>query len=141
MRNTDWTMDHCLIPVLGNIFIVLLHDEISSCSLLYVISIFAVSSDKHNVLSDVVMISQCLFGKSFFSPTFFDFVLQNQPIFLISSYEISQFLKFENLKYDMCARKYGMCARKYGPLRHQTDKIRNDVISSYEVPGLHITAP
>ena len=41
----------------------------------------------------------------------------------------------------MCARKYGMCARKYGPLGHQTDDIRNDVISSYEVAGLHITAP
>ena len=69
-------------------------------------------------------------------------------IFLISSYEISRFLTFENLKYDacarkygMCARKYGMCARKYGPLGHQIDKIQNDIISSHEVSGLHITSP
>jgi hypothetical protein len=55
--------------------------------------------------------------------------------------EISQFLKFQNLKYDMCARKYGMRARKYGPLGHQTDIIQNDSISSYEVSGLHITSP
>jgi hypothetical protein len=41
----------------------------------------------------------------------------------------------------MCARKYGMRARKYGPLGHQTDNIRNDIILSYEVAGLHITAP
>jgi hypothetical protein len=41
----------------------------------------------------------------------------------------------------MCARKYGMCARKYGPLAHQTDEIQNDIISSYEVSGLHITFP
>ena len=31
-----------------------------------------------------------------------------------------------------------MCARKYGPLGHQTDKIRNDGISSYEVSGLFL---
>ena len=41
----------------------------------------------------------------------------------------------------MGARKYGMCARKYCPFGHQTDKLRNDVISSYEVAGFHITAP
>ena len=41
----------------------------------------------------------------------------------------------------MYDRKYGMCARKYGPLGHQTDKIQNDVILSYEVSGLHITSP
>ena len=59
---------------------------------------------------------------------------------MISCYEIGRFSKFENLKYGMCARKYSMCARKYCPLGHQTDKKQNDVISSYEVPGLHITA-
>jgi hypothetical protein len=41
----------------------------------------------------------------------------------------------------MCARKYGMCARKYGLLGHQTDDIQNDVILTYKVPRLHITAP
>ena len=41
----------------------------------------------------------------------------------------------------MGARKYGMCARKYCPLGHQTDELQNDVISSYEVAGFHITAP
>ena len=41
----------------------------------------------------------------------------------------------------MCARKYSICARKYGLLGRQTDEMRNDFISSYEVPGLHITAP
>ena len=49
-------------------------------------------------------------------------------IFLTSSYEIGRFLKFEDLKY-------GMCARKYSLLGHQTEEKRNDVISSYEVRG------
>jgi hypothetical protein len=41
----------------------------------------------------------------------------------------------------MCARKYDMCARKYRPFGHKTEELRNDVISSSEVAGFHITAP
>jgi len=83
----------------------------------YVISIFAVLSDKTSrfVLQNIMFrLTKSRLASICVEIHFFP------DSFLISAYEISRFLKFENLK---C----GKCARKYCPLGHQTDK--NEMMS------------